>query len=291
MVLLHTRNRVDMMECLEDLLNMVMVCNWYRAFNLVIQLYFQVKIYCISHDIPHKEIIERVEEMRNAIEFGTWDEPKQKKFYTAFAGFIQGFSIEGKTIGKDDTNLMRAIGNLIDQTQQDFADLCTYGTPMHASIVRDDILEFQRFSKDIVDLNDKSIYEAYMLAVQDGMRCASRIPTLQFRQDDNDNSKWTIRTDFIQTLSNEFAQFFSMMENVRLRLELPRVSREGRIAMQDQKVDKSLEDEKIKRKVGFAWDRLVRDEWKLSTIAQHLNWTREELAQHMGVPLDQVLNE
>ena len=284
-MLLQTRNRIPMTECIDKMLDAVMLCYWPMAFQRVKELRFHVLIYCISHNITYAGIIKHVDEMRRAIEYGTWDEPKQRRFYEGYRRFIKAFSMEGKSTGKGIEHLKKNLRDLIAQASQNFADLCTNGTPAHGEVVRDDMLEFHRFSADIAATGNKDLYKEYISAVQEGMRCVSRIPGLMFQRDvKNGVDIWKMNVNFIPTLSNDFAQFFSLMESVLLMFDMPEGDTGKKEGAMVTEVGRMADDERKRIMAKRAWNLLRRQGWPLHTIAKHLHITLGELDELLNFP-------
>ena len=173
-----------MTDCMESLLAHVIVCDWATSLILVNSLYFHVKVYCISHNIDYVPKTKCVQEMESAIRKGRWTHAKQERFFNAYKKLVDEFYTGGEKFDTGDKkSLKKKLHDLVSLIQHDFGELCTRGTPLHAEVVRDDILELQWLSEDIAKLNNKDVYSTYMIALQEGMRCASRIPSLQFHEE------------------------------------------------------------------------------------------------------------
>ena len=268
------RVKGDILEHLNRLIHHVMTNDLEEAYLSVdvldADLFKASTTTAISYDNTHKTL----EGIKHTLTHFISPRKRTTRLYEQIRKLIIEISTEENGGGDIKTRLM----NVYQDLHKNFETLCATGDINYFNSLCDDLMRMHDFSSEMKGFGP-DIYKTYTQMMKDTGVCVALLPRLAPQKIVRGGKPWIARKDAIDSMTNNFAQLYSAINNVIASFDKPpsEENSEGTSSNLD------IDDEQAEVKRAEAIHYITKMEWSLPQTARHLNMTVDELAELLGI--------
>ena len=200
---------------------------------------------------------------------------RKKRLYEQERELINEISTEKNGEGNIKTRLM----NIYQDLHKNFETVCATGDINYFNSLCDDLMMFHDLSTEMKKEGGE-IYKKYIQMMKNAGTCRAFLPRLSPQKVGGGGKPWIARKDAIDSMTNNFSQLYSSINDVITSFDSPPSTDEGN--GKDQ-TDLGIDDEQLEVKRAEAVHYILDMEWSVPQTARHLNMTPEELAELLGI--------
>ena len=269
------RVKGDMLEHLNDLIHHIMTNDLDEAGLAVDVLDADLFKLSTTTSIDYDKTHSILEGIKHSLTHFITPWRRKKRLYEQLRELINEISTEKNGGGDIKTRLM----NVYQDLHKNFETVCATGDINYFNSLCDDLMLLHELSPEMKEQGIE-IYKKYIQMMKNAGTCRAFLPRLSPQKTGKGGKPWVARKDAIDSMTNNFSQLYSAINEVITAFDKPSGDEEGDEGGQS---DLGIDDEQAEVKRAEAVHYILKLEWSIPQTARHLNMTTDELADLLGI--------